>query len=344
MYFKFLSLSFIILLSSCSSLNPFKENKFYFKSGYQRVQLDVENENAKNIHPVKISPLRIEGALKLIITKYGPKSETLFQKSKYLPYSVAISEALAEAKPNQDVVFTVEGWYKKKTISENRVTSGRVFYNKNGLNIIFGSIMRKGNLSDTDPMLSYAVNPDLKKNPYVPGSRYQTVRNEYYLSTIPNSGIFRPQEAKGRADWLVFTNKALQARNDLTIDQRKYATGGNIQVQGLRDEVQQLRKELQSLRNPGQPIPYGYPPQYQYGRVPPYQQPGYPPQQVPNQYYPQSPPPYGSPYGYQAPPQQYYPVQRPQTNNLSLKSLEKMRERGLISEENYLKKLKELGY
>ena len=51
------------------------------------------------------------------------------------------------------------------------------------------------------------------------------------------------------------------------------------------------------------------------------------------------------PYGYQAPPQQqYFPAQRPQTNNLSLKSLESMRERGLISEENYLKKLKELGY
>ena len=31
-------------------------------------------------------------------------------------------------------------------------------------------------------------------------------------------------------------------------------------------------------------------------------------------------------------------------NQLTLKSLESMRERGLISEENYFKKLKELGY
>ena len=113
----------------------------------------------------KLSPLKIEGALKLIVTKWGSKSEPLFQKKKYLPYSVAISEALAEAKSNQDVVFTVEGWYRKKTLSENRVTSGRVFYNKNGLNIIFGSIMRKGNMSDTDPMLSAGINPDLAKNP-----------------------------------------------------------------------------------------------------------------------------------------------------------------------------------
>ena len=340
MYIKFLFIIIFIALSSCSTLNPFEDNKFYYKSGYQKVQLDVENENAKNIHPVKINPLKIEGALKLVITKWGPKSEPLFQKEKYLPYSVAISEALAEAKPNQDVVFTVEGWYRKKTLSENRVTSGRIFYNKNGLNIIFGSIMRKGNISDTDPMVSAGINPDLSQNPYVPGSRYQTIKSEYYLSTIPNSGVFRPKEAKGRADWLVFTPKALQARDDLTSDQRKFATGANIQVQGLRDEVQQLRRELQSIRNPGQPGSYGYP-QYQYGAIPPYQQPAYPPpQQGTYPYYP--PPP---PYGYQVPPQQYYPVQRPQpNNNLTLKSLEKMRERGLISEENYLKKLKEFGY
>ena len=49
--------------------------------------------------------------------------------------------------------------------------------------------------------------------------------------------------------------------------------------------------------------------------------------------------------------QAYYqqnPVAQPRNNipnnQLTLKSLESMRERGLISEENYLKKLKELGY
>ena len=49
---------------------------------------------------------------------------------------------------------------------------------------------------------------------------------------------------------MVFTSKALQARADLTADQKKFATGANIQVQGLRDEVKQLRRELQTLRTP----------------------------------------------------------------------------------------------
>ena len=47
---------------------------------------------------LKLILLRIEGASKLILTKYGPKAESLFQDDKILPYSIAISEALEEAK------------------------------------------------------------------------------------------------------------------------------------------------------------------------------------------------------------------------------------------------------
>ena len=330
-----LSLLFLLLsIYSCSSLNLFADNKFYYKNGYQRVQLHSENDNIKNVHPVKIDPLRIEGALKLILTKYGPKAESLFQDSKILSYSIAISEALTEAKPNQDVVFTQEGWYKKKALSNNLVTSGRLFYNKNGLNIIFGSVMRKGNMSDTDPMLSHGVNPDLVKNPYAPGSRYQTIKSKYTLTTIPNSGVFRPKEAKGRIDWLVFTPKALTPRSDLTFDQKKFSTASNFQVQGLRNELNTLKNELRNIR------------QNQYNNY----NAGYGNYIPRQQYYAPPPPP---PYGYYPNPNYQYPTQQnsqvnqqiPNSNRqISLKSLESMRERGLISEETYIKKVQELGY
>ena len=59
------------------------------------------------------------------------------------------------------------------------------------------------------------------------------------------------------------------------------------------------------------------------------------------------------PYGYYPKPNYNYPTQPnsranqqiPSTNRqISLKSLESMRERGLISEETYIKKVQELGY
>ena len=64
--------------------------------------------------------------------------------------------------------------------------------------------------------------------------------------------------------------------------------------------------------------PYDMNVQSQFPNVPNYNQGYYPPNQVPSNSI--------------------------QKNQLSLKSLESMRERGLISEENYFKKLKELGY
>ena len=331
----YLPLVAFLILSSCSTVDDiFSFNKYYYKSGPERVQLDSENSKIINKHPVNINTARIEGALRLILVKYGRKAETLFDDIELERYSSAISKALKDATKNQDVVFTIEGWYKKDGFSDNKVTSGRVFYNKSGLNVIFGSILRDGNKSDTDPMVAKGVNPDLKLNPYVPGSRYQTVSSPYILTTIPNAGVFRPKEAKGRKDWLVFTPRALQARGPLTVEDKKIARASNIAVQGLRNELNALKQELRNVRQ----NPYKQP----YNSI--YQQPG--------QYYlpPQSPPP---PYGYYPNTGYNYPIQQnPQINQqipnsnrqISLKSLESMRERGLISEETYIKKVQELGY
>ena len=59
--------------------------------------------------------------------------------------------------------------------------------------------MRDGFSSTTDPMLN-ARNPNLKTNPYLPGSRTISIKNPYALAAPPNSGIVRPKIARGRAD------------------------------------------------------------------------------------------------------------------------------------------------
>lgn len=332
-----LNLVFLFFVSSCSVMDVasdlWSDNKYYYKSGHERVQIHSESDEVKNIHPIKVDHRRLEGALNLILLKYSKKTEPMFSDKKVGKFSIAISEALEEAKSHQDVIFVLEDWYTDKWLKHNRVSSGRIFYNRSGLNIIFGSILREGSQQD-DPMLA-VKNPDLRKNPYVPGSRFLSIKNPYYLATVPNSGVFRPKSAKGRLDWLVFTNQALRARSSVNESEKKMAFSSNIEVQGLRSEVQKLRQELQSMR--GSPQRNRYAPNY----YPPNYQMNYP---VPNNY----------PYGYYN--QQYrnyYPQPQPQQQQysntqgkaqLTIKSLENMRARGLISEENYLKKIKELGY
>ena len=317
---------FLLSLSSCSSFNDWIfGNKFYYKNGYEAIQLAKQDiTSLKNIHPVKISVPRIEGALKLILVKDKLKTYPLFTEKKINKFAVGISEALREASTSQDVIFTMEGWYTAKYVSKNKVSSGRVFYNKSGLNIIFGSILRKGNKTETDPLLMAGLNPDLKANPYVPGSRTQSIRNPYVLSAPPNQGVFRPRQAKGRVDWLVFTPKALKPRSNISERDRKIAYRSNIQVQDLRRELKQLKSELRNIKN------------YRYQNIP------------------------VAPYGYQAPatiPYGYgYPVQNNQyrypntnqnnsiNNNLELKALKSMRQKGVISEKEFRARLEQLGY
>ena len=144
---KFLSASVIILLlSSCSSVtNLFSGgDKFFYKNGYENVKLNIENENVKNIHPIILTEDRIQGALRLLLVKRKKKSMPLLSEQKMEFLSTGISDALAEAKPNQDVIFTIEDWYKERYISVNKVTSARGFYNRSGLNckIVKGGIIR----------------------------------------------------------------------------------------------------------------------------------------------------------------------------------------------------------
>ena len=245
-------LSFLFLCS-CSINETFQStfgSKFFYKSGHEAVRLANQDvKTIKNIHPINIPMEKVEGALRLILIKEKNTSHQLFDERDLSNYSRAISDALREAKPHQDVIITVEGWYKAKYIKNNHVSSARIFYNRKGLNIIFGSIMRKGIVHETDALVAATVNPDLKKNPYVPGSRTKSIKNPYALTAPINSGVFRPKEARNRVDWLVFTPKALRSRGPISVEDRRLAYRSNIEVQNFRNELNKLKAELRNFRN-----------------------------------------------------------------------------------------------
>ena len=320
---------FLLVVTSCSFSNltngEFFGNKFYYKSGYEVVTLiDQDVKKVKNIHPVKINREKIEGALRLILVKDRDNSFPLFNEKDVVNYSIAISDALLEASSSQDVSMTVEGWYKSKYVKKNQVSSARIFYNTKGLNVIFGSILRKGNQHETDPLIAAGVNPDLKANPYVPGSRTTSIKNPYSLTAPPNEGVFRPKEAKGRVDWLIFSRKALRSRGAVSSQDRKIAHRSNIQVQGLREELNKLKSELRSIQRQ-QPQNYGYTRQ-NYGY--PDQRYGYPDQQyIQNRQY-----------------RGYSDKKNSNLINTQISELKILRQRGLISKKEFEKKMKSLLY
>ena len=167
---KFFLISLFVTGCSLSNLtDPFtnllSSDEILFLSSYENVKI-VEQDSkitGQNAHPVNISDERVQGALKLLLFRVGNKTESLFPGKKLEIISYNISRGLSKANKNQDVVFTMEDWYSGlpgTKLKDNRVVSGRVFYNKDGLNVIFGSVLRQGFQSTTDPML-VSRNPDL---------------------------------------------------------------------------------------------------------------------------------------------------------------------------------------
>ena len=156
---------FSLTLSSCSSLDSFgdffsDDKKIFYLSAYENVKIVEQDSNitGKNIHPVQIAPERISGALQQFIIRVGKDTFSMFPDNKIDFVSEAISKALANAKPGEDVVFTMENWYAGlpgTRLRDNKVVSGRLFYKRDGLNLIFGSVLRDGFTSTTDPILFF---------------------------------------------------------------------------------------------------------------------------------------------------------------------------------------------
>lgn len=250
---KFISFILFFFISSCGiSEFLFNDDILWLRTIENVKIVSQDSKKIPNTHPIKISADRIQGAFRLILVRYNEQMIQLFSEDKLYIVSQAIGEGLLRAKPDQDIVFTLEDWYEGKYTKDNKVTSGRVFYNKDGLNIIFGSILRKGLMNESDPMVA-AVNEDLRINPYVPGSRKISIKNKFFLAAPPKTGVFRPKAASGRVDWLVFTKKALRARGMLGKEEKRISQRSKIEVQSLSNEVKQLRKEIENLRrNPNQ--------------------------------------------------------------------------------------------
>jgi hypothetical protein len=113
----------------------FSSDGTFYRSDYEIIQL-TDNENSKklNQHPINITPERIEGALHLILLKKDKTTIPLFNDRKRMILAENLSKALQKAKPNQDIIFSIEDWFKNVnegnslSVKKNYVTSARVFF------------------------------------------------------------------------------------------------------------------------------------------------------------------------------------------------------------------------
>lgn len=194
-YFLFvIVLSFLTLVSGCAT----QKGAPIWHSGDQYVSLTsregvATGQGVPNRQPVSLPArtLRAELAALTVELPGDPRPTAVFGKEELDVLSEQLHAGLERAGKDQDLVFAVVGekplW--KAFGSLPVVTTGRVFYGENGLNVILGTVRREFR------------GDDRRLDPFVPGSRFKE-------AALPGPVLLDSKQAPhlpDRPDWLVLT-------------------------------------------------------------------------------------------------------------------------------------------
>lgn len=169
-------------------------------SGKQFVRI-VEQDRPKggmiqrNDHPIMLEPGLIRSALGELEVKPTPNGKPIpiFTGPELDVLGKRLSEGLALAGPDQDVIFVVYGLRSALFGIAKRpmITTGRVFYKDGKLNIIFGRVVGE---------IKEHIDPRLEQT--APGSRSRQVSHEWTLPDVPGMQLYSAEDMM-RSDWVM---------------------------------------------------------------------------------------------------------------------------------------------
>ena len=223
---------------------------------YVRIEPQAASNAPANDHPVDFTSRQI-GIMLDTLRVVTPQKKRFFSRDKPAPetgepvfadselevLSDSLSRGLAKAGPGEDIVFVTTGNYDRAfggVLKEREVNTGRVFYVDGKLNLIFGEI--RGEFSEprgAGSMVAYpAVNP-------VPGSRKAPVPHEWNIVLEPGVSLYEHNRVS-RSDWVLIDPDTSLARYEEK--QKLEALSGESGVSPLAEETERLAAEQEELR------------------------------------------------------------------------------------------------
>jgi len=223
---------------------------------YVRIEPQAASNAPANDHPVHFTSRQI-GIMLDTLRVVTPQKKRFFSRDKPAPetgepvfadselevLSDSLSRGLAKAGPGEDIVFVTTGNYDRAfggVLKEREVNTGRVFYVDGKLNIIFGEI--RGQFSEdrgAGAMVAYpAVNP-------VPGSRKAPVPHEWNIVLEPGLSLYQHNRVS-RSDWVLIDPDTSVARYQEK--QKLEALSGEEGLSPLVEETGRLAAEQEELR------------------------------------------------------------------------------------------------
>jgi hypothetical protein len=205
------------------------------------------NATNPNQHPVKIDSEALFAALSTI--EIEPKNNKM-KNDLMLPllderalryFAINLSDALAQAKPEQDIVFAVHTIVEGSKLGLEKVSvSGRVFYTDNTLNLIIGDLFvavlpKEFYTSKVKPTFI-----DRSIHPHKLGSRTMTSEYKGYNIKPPHKSKMQAMSLK-RVDWISFNNK-IQSTEFLSHHKMKQNASKHAPNKTTEERLQDLEK------------------------------------------------------------------------------------------------------
>ncbi len=247
---------FCIGMLGCSMVDSVKASldkdaKQLFKSREQYVRI-VKQDSAKgmkvppNEHPVNLELDMVRNALSSleILMPKSDKSVPVFSKTELDTVARYVTQGLAEAGPDEDVVFAVIGNYKAVygLAKTPKYTTGRVFYRDGKLNIIFGKIQE-----DYKSYGLYAPE-DRRLKPLAPGSRSVPSEHVWNILEQPDQTFYATNEGL-RTDWVILDLASMEARAVMEEQAAKPSGTGGMGIQPMLKSEKSVEERLSILND-----------------------------------------------------------------------------------------------
>lgn len=247
-------------------------NKHIWKLNEQYVALAPASVNknkpvAPNSHPVVLRVDEVRDSLKsLELWVDGgffreEESVRVLSDGQVTTISRYLVEALAAAKPEEDVVFNIQGYGNVAfdVVREKYWTSGRAFYVDDKLNVIIGSYQLRKDRGIRQAQGAHGILDDYQDIAFDHGNRDDVAKMPGRI--VASEGI-EPGGSTGRKprpDWVkIDIRSTVAAYRDSQIpeDERKrekdikaQAAKLTIERRQMREEMARLRKELNDVKN-----------------------------------------------------------------------------------------------
>lgn len=164
---------------------------------------EIANSTSPNDHPVSLPASQIRTMLAAVQAQLpgkssfitGKKIVAVFSDDDLEDLSEILSQGLAKAGPNEDIVMVKAGYHRTGaiTLPEKLGNTARIFYRDGHLNLIFGELL-----------VPYTNQKDPRLSSVKQGSR--TTPAKLAASIISTSQV---ELAKGRSDWVILNQQAV---------------------------------------------------------------------------------------------------------------------------------------